>query len=420
MSLKLSKRIAVVFLVMCYCCGQMIFPIGAQDSLFDELLAERQETVIEENVIEEPKQNVKIEDFSDVKQNDWFYPYLDYLVANGLINGKTPDSFEPQSSFSYAECSAVIVRYLSLEEEAQRRMENIAKRLPDMQNVWYAGYFEVLLELGLFDGYNLFESQNGFITAIDREAANSPIVRYRFAESISKSFELDSDLRARNVYSEMGGSGREFIIGGGYIENILDEYRLHISDYEDIPESSQRNVLKAYYNGIFNGDISGNFYPNNNLTRAEMAKVLATISDLSLRTRLITDGYGQKVTEDMLHTDAFGVKTLDVDVWQDLLVRETENLSVNNGRIEYTSSSQAPEGYAVDVYLYQKSGTSYILETECTLRNGNDGGFTYNAKDARALFVLRNTKESSRPEGTVDVTIEGGSVVSIRSLIRET
>ena len=422
MFVKISKRIAVLVLVICYCLGQMVFPIHANNdagtsSSLDALLAERNESVwnVQEAVQET---QVKIEDLSDVKENDWFYPYLEYLVSKQLIKGKTNDSFEPNSSFSYAECSAIIVRYLGLEDEAQERMQDIAKRYPEMKNFWYAGYFEVMMQLGLFSGYGLFESDGKSITHIDKDLANSPISRYRFAESISLSFELDSDLKAKNVYSEIGGSGREFIVGGAYKNEVLDAYKNHIADYDSIPEESQINVLKAYYNGIFNGDISGNFYPLNNLSRAEMAKVLAVISDSSLRTRLITDSYGQKITDDMLHTDAFGVKTLGYEVWKWILEKESENLSVGEGVVQYKSSGLFPEGYAVDVYLYEKTSSGYELGCECTLRNGNDGGFTYEAQNVRVLFVLRNTNEYSKTVGVYDVTVENSSIVSAKPLIR--
>ena len=413
MLLKSGKRIARVKLYIIEV--QMVFPINA-DGTFDSLLAEREDNSASFDTVAVEEKIISIEDFSDVKADDWFYPYLEYLVSKKMINGKTPQSFEPGSDFSYAECSAVIVRYLGLEDEAKERLKNLSQRHPHLKNFWYAGYFEVLANLGLFLGYDLFEFENGLISDIDRETANSPIVRYRFAESISRSFELDSDIKAKNVFSEMGGSGREFIVGGGYNNDVLLQYEDLINDFSDIPEQSRRDVLKAYYNGIFNGDISGNFYPNNNLTRAEMAKVLATISDYSLRTRLINECYGQKVTEDMLHTDAFGVKTLDCDVWQQMLLQEAQKLSVDGGYITYRGTASAPEGYAIDVYLYEKQNDSFVLTSECTLRDS--AGFTYWASSARVMLVMRNVKEGSRPEGVLDVRIENGSVLGYQPLIR--
>ncbi len=419
---KLKKKAVIIILVICYCAGNLLFPIYADTSGdlsgFDELLSQRNEALeqqsdsYETDVVQQ--KTVSIGDFSDVKQDDWFYSYLEYLVNNGLINGKTENSFEPYSSFSYAECSAVIVRYLGLDDEAKRRMSEICERDASLSNQWYLGYFEVLANLGIFTQYSLFETEGERIVWVDTEAANSPIVRYRFAESISKSFELESNLKAKNVYPEIGGSGREFIVGGGYNENVLDRYVDFISDFYDIPQESQRDVLKAYYNGIFNGDISGNFYPHNNLTRAEMAKVLTTICDYSMRTRLIEDGYADVVYEEFLHTDAFGVKTLRYSSSTTVLLREAENLSINGGNVEYVSSNNAPFGYAIDVYLYENGN----LSTQCTLHAYNDGAFTYKTDNAKVLMVLRNVAQKARVEGTLEVEIVDGEFLEAKPKIR--
>ncbi len=417
MTQKNKKRIAIVFLLMSYCAGVLFAPIYAEDvnddyDPFDALLSEREGSA---SINETEKKKTDISDFTDVSEKDWFYKYLDYLVENEVINGKTETTFEPGNTFSYAECSAVIVRYLGLEAEADKRMKKISERSPEMKSFWYAGYFEVLSNFGLFNDYELFEVKDGKIQSVNKDAANSPIVRYRFAECISKSFELDGKLKAENVYSEIGGRGREFIVGGMYDKEILRQYEDLITDYADIPEKSREYVLKSYYNGIFNGDVSGNFYPNNNLTRGEMAKVLATVIDYSLRTRLVNEGYASEPTKEMLHTDPFGVSTLGYDSWVEILESEAEGITVSDGAVKYTRGNNAPFGYAIDVYLYtmEKDGV-YGVSAQSTLHEGNEEGFTYRTKDARILLVLRNTAKNARPEGVLEVVIENGAVVSIR------
>ena len=313
----------------------------------------------------------------------------------------------------------MIVRYLGLENEAARRHKEITSRLPEMKNQWYAGYFEVMSVLGIFNDYGLFETTDGKLSSVDKVAANSPIVRYRFAESVSKSFELRSEIKARNVFSEIGGSGREFIMGGAYNNEYLSQYEEKIADYSDIPDESREYILKAYYNGIFNGDISGNFYPNNNLSRAEMAKVLAAVLDYSLRTRLISDGYAEKVTQDMLHTDTLGVKTLKYEKAQEILMEEAENISVNNGSVSYNCGYNAPEGYAIDVFLYLKNGDQYKLVNKLTLHDWKSNEFTYHAPDSRILLVLRNVLDGASCEGVVDVRISDGHIAKISSMIRQ-
>lgn len=417
MTHKIKKRVAVIFLLMSYCVGVLFAPINAEEiNGFDALLSEREGSASNVSPV---KKKANISDFTDVKQNDWFYRYLEYLVENEIVNGKTETTFEPGSTFSYAECSAVIVRYLGLEKEATQRKKEIDKRCPEMINFWYSGYFEVLAALDIFVDYGVFETDGNKLLSIDKDAANSPISRCRFAESISASFELDGKLSAENVYPEVGGRGREFIVGGDYDSGILEMYKVLIKDFEEIPEESRMYVLKAYYNGIFNGDVSGNFYPHNNLTRGEMAKVLATIMDFSLRTRLVQDGYGKVLGVQDIHTDSVGVETIRYDSWTELLAKESGNLTVSNGKIKFTAdSTNAPFGYATDVYLYEVVNGACVKQMEATLHDGN-GTFEYNAENAKVLFVLRNIAENSRPEGVLEVSVVDGEIVSSMPKIYE-
>lgn len=423
--MKIKRCLMCIVLVASYVLGTAVIPTHANNGYeagIESLLEESQAGAhkgSEKSTVPSATVRVSISDFADVKQGDWFYPYLEYLVGKGAINGKTQNSFEPYSTFSYAECSAVIVRYLGLEDESKRRQSELVASHAELKNQWYVGYFETLSVLGLFNDYDLFELSDGRIVSVNKELANSPIVRYRFAESISKSFELRSELKAKNVYSEIGGSGREFIIGGAYNKDILEKYKEKISDFSDIPESSAEYVLKAYYNGIFNGDTSGNFYPHNNLTRGEMAKVLATVFDYSLRTRLITEGYGEVVTENMLHTDAFGKKTLKFEEAQRILLSEAQGISMLSGSVIYRSGAKAPIGYAIDVYLYQKNGAAYSLVQERTLHDRKSDGFTYYAPDSRVLLVLRNVENNSEVEGVLDIVVTSGQIASVKPLIRE-
>ncbi len=415
MTKNVQNKLLLICLIFSYCIGSIVSPIYADNADYDfsELLEQRQSSY------DSNQSTVKISDFTDVKESDWFYGNLKFLVENNLINGKTESTFEPYGSFSYAECSAIIVRYLGLQDEAQKRQLQITERIPQAKNLWYAGYFEVLGNLGLFLDYNVFEFENGKITSIDNILSNAPIERYKFAESISKSFETSGNIKAKNVFSEYGGCGREFIVSGMYNRDILKQYENEILDFDDIPQQSKDYVLKAYYNGIFSGDVSGNFYPHYDLTRAEMAKVLSCICDFNLRTRLIDDSYGQKLTQDMLHTDSVGVKTLDYDVWAELLENEAKSLSVSAGCLEYVPTGNAPFGYAIDTYVYTMSGEKYILSGEWSMRERSGSMLSLKGDSFKVLMVIRNQTQGSRPEGVYKIMISDGVITSAEPNIRQ-
>ncbi len=418
---KLKKRLVCIIAFLAYTAGLLLTPIMADTSSangFDALLEQRETSTA--GIAKQESEKTIIENFTDIKQNDWFYPYLDYLVKESLIKGVTDTEFRPSGNFSYAECSTVITRYLGLEKEAAQYKKYLEKEYGIKNTIWYSGYFQVMKKLGIFEGYGLFETDGEWICSIDSEKANSPISRYNFAESISKSFELDSSLKAKNVYSETGGSGREFILGGGYKQSVLLQYEEYISDFEEIPEESREYILKAYYNGIFMGDKDRLFHPLDNLTRAEMAKVLATICDSTMRYRLIDDGYAETISESHLFYDRDGTFYLTRNKAEEILKRETEALSVSKDGVLYKQSCESPMGYAIDTYLYRKEAENkYSLLSESSLRSFSNGEIASDITDGRVLMVLRNTNEYNRPEGVLSITFSDGSISEISTMTRE-
>ena len=49
-------------------------------------------------------------DFTDVDADDWFAPYVDYCSGNGLVNGMTATTFEPNTSLSRAMFVTILCR----------------------------------------------------------------------------------------------------------------------------------------------------------------------------------------------------------------------------------------------------------------------------------------------------------------------
>ena len=93
--MKIKKRLISVILVFSYAVGTLFSPIYADPdqskSFIDELLEERENvnSDSDKNSNTQVKVKADISDFTDVKETDWFYPYLEYLVNEGTINGKT-------------------------------------------------------------------------------------------------------------------------------------------------------------------------------------------------------------------------------------------------------------------------------------------------------------------------------------------
>ncbi len=429
MKLKKTLKKALSFSVAVICCVLYCasFPIAYgndfsdESASFDDLLRERSDKNDDEVLHDNSIGASDISDFEDVNQDDWFYPYLDMLVSKGLIKGKTPTSFEPSQTFSYAECCTVIVRYLGLENEAKDGQRELISVGCPQSNLWYSGYVYVIWKLGIFDNIGLYEADGNGSILISTEKAAQPVKRYEFAKAIAQSFELDGSLRAKNVFSEIGGLGHEFIPSGFYDTRHLQQYEIFISDFDSIPETAQEYVLKAYYCGIFNGDISGNFYPDANLKRSEMAKVLAAITDYSYRT-FLSDGYFTVLSEDKFTTDSLGNRQLSYEYAEEILQSQAQNIFISDNTVTYSPAPLLPPDYCVDLFLYGESGEMWDLQGKQALSCGDVNGYAFSheleCENARILLVLRSMKDNGQCCCVLDIRISDGQIIQTLSTAR--
>ena len=93
--------------------------------------------------------------FNDLKDH-WAYPYIKLGVENGIIYGYEDGTFKPNKNVSYAECMAMLIRALDLEEEMTDK-------------TWSTGYIEEAKKIGLFNNIEVIganESINRGDTAI--------------------------------------------------------------------------------------------------------------------------------------------------------------------------------------------------------------------------------------------------------------
>ena len=301
--------------------------------------------------------------FTDVPTDSWYYPYVAVLAGEGIIQGRTETTFDPQGTFTVAEAAAVITRYLGLEQQAADRKYAMEVLQVNGCDKWYAGYLQLKYEAGIIDVTNYGCAVLGRHISIETtELLEAPIKRYEFAAFITRSFELDgTEIRTHN-----GTFGHEFIYGGAYDESLLEAYIPYINDYALIPTGYNYYVLKAYYNGIFNGDDLGNFNPLNNLTRAEMAKVTAVIRDSSLRIRI---DVSENANAQTLPAESFlwknGEAFLKPEVSDKIVAEEAAAIVTfyenNMPYVSYTPRNTAPAGYAIGFYHFTKDKSGFDI-----------------------------------------------------------
>ncbi len=360
------------------------------------------------------------EKFCDVPKDEWYYSYVDRLVADGIIKGMTSTEFVPDGNLKVSESAALVVRALGLDglcEEYEKEWEYEG----ELGSLWFRPYVGILLDTGVVeDGeYGLSKGLDGIFRMESRDVLESPITRSQFAKMLARMTVLDDNyscIEAGCDYPERSIYGHEFIRGGMYDDEAIEKYAGGIADYSEIAEEYVPYVLMGYYNGLFNGDDKGNFNPSDNLRRSEMAKLMAVVTYPELRHGEDFRSAASVIPEGALYEDYYGKTALYKNAGEEILRNIARNTAVTeDGKVEVSLSSSAPLGYAVEVFGYIWNGTGY--EEKAFLGLGSEGtahgaslNFDTGNKAAKVLYVLRDLSRGGEAVGALDADIVGGEI----------
>ena len=187
------------------------------------------------NVPEKNEEDTQAERFTDMK-NHWAKDEVTRLAEKGILSGFPDGSFGPDRDVTRAEFSKMLSAVLDIKENKET-----AIRFADVGDAdWYAPYVLALAENGIINGYD-----GKFLPddAISRQDA--AVMLERAAAMQGKSFD---------------GT-------------------VHFDDEAQIADYAKSAVSSLSSAGIFKG-YEGKFYPQDRLTRAEAAVMLARIDQL--------------------------------------------------------------------------------------------------------------------------------------------
>lgn len=163
--------------------------------------------------------------FSDVAASDWSATYINRLYASKIVSGTSATTFSPKANVKYGEALKMILRAAGYSEQ------------PESGSHWASGY------LSLANRYGIVASTN-----IDLD---SYVNRVTIAEIAAKALKLS---KASSIDTGITG-----------------------------PTDTTNGYVYALYNaGIISGDStsgSNHFYGSQNITRAEIAKIICNIMD---------------------------------------------------------------------------------------------------------------------------------------------
>lgn len=172
--------------------------------------------------------------FSDVKGH-WAEEDISYLYNKGIVNGKTKELFEPESSVTRAELVALLVRSARQSGEADYSFKDTA---PD---AWYTGALKAAVKNGIV--------QNG-----ESFRPNDSVTREEMAAMLMRTYRASG----KSAAAESAG----------------------FNDDENISAWAAEDVKAAAGLKLLNGMPDGTFCPKETLTRAQAAAVIRRMYDL--------------------------------------------------------------------------------------------------------------------------------------------
>lgn len=189
-------------------------------------------------------QEKKKSHFSDLDQAKWAIPFITELTEKKIFAGYEDGTFRPNKPVTRAEALATAVRLMGLDDEAAKVDPNTTLHFKDAKQIdkrfaWAKGSIVVALQNGLFE------------PSEDKFEPQKPASRVWVASLMVRALGLEEEALARMTE----------------IPNFKDA--------KAIPAGSIGYVNVAVDEGIVSGYTDNTFKPNKNVTRAEIAVLLA-------------------------------------------------------------------------------------------------------------------------------------------------
>ncbi|MCA1041629.1 S-layer homology domain-containing protein [Bacillus infantis] len=167
--------------------------------------------------------------FPDVKDDNFYAPYVNQLADAGIIEGMPNGTFGLRAKVTRAEAAKMVSIIRGLDTSAAPASFEDVK-----QGAWYSGYINALYAAKLIDGINEKEF-----------APNGTLTRAQFAKLVVEAYDLDLQPTAKTPFTDV----KEGVWYTDYVKTL-------------------------YANGLINGKTATTFEPNSTIDRADFAKLL--------------------------------------------------------------------------------------------------------------------------------------------------
>lgn len=274
--------------------------------------------------------------FFDIDHYKWAEDAIEKMVEKGVIKGIGDGLFAPKRAVTKLEAIVMALRVMGEEEEAQAYYEDIMDgerklKLKDRLQQWSYGYVALAEEKGILD--------------------EADIIYFRLNDAATRHEVAKYLVRAMGYEDEA--------------QDHMDE----ILDYKDasfIPQGSVGYVYIANEEAIITGYEDDTFRPFNNVTRAEMAVMVARISDEDIEDDVEYDIFKGEVTdmdEDYEWIEIDDDDKFDIKSSTDIIFEDDEEGSVEDIEI----------GDEVRIKVEEDSDDALVIEVDRALFETFDG-----------------------------------------------
>ena len=179
--------------------------------------------------------------FTDVTEADWFYDSVKQAYENGLIDGMSADTFDPNGKLTIAQAIKLAAALHQLEKNGKVTLKNGEKE-------WYSTYVAYAVRNGIID-----EAYANMTPA----QMNAPATRSEFVAIFHG---------AKDVYAKKNNVA----------DNAIPDVKM--------TDKNAEAIYEFYRAGILTGsDAAGTFLPNSDIKRCEVAAILIRMFDVDAK-----------------------------------------------------------------------------------------------------------------------------------------
>lgn len=293
--------------------------------------------------------------YTDISADHWAKSYIDNLSGKKYVSGYEDGTYKPDNYVTRAEFAKILTNIFGVIDKSGVEIADVA------DSAWYADTMKIAVKAGFVTGY-----ADGTV----KPEAN--ITRQEAAVMVYRAWGLSP------------------------------EGELNFTDKAEIADWASNQVATLAAKNVLNGYADGTFKPNNNITRAEVAKIISCALALGINTNTTVLPNG--TTSGVLHVGGSTTNTTHVSSGS-----SDNGGNGGNGGGDSTKADKIPAGASVDVKsdivsVVNKSSkidddTEFVLEfnTTGTAANKLTVTFVYPGSDEVETMTIKEFNEAEIP-----------------------